>query len=281
VMRQTRTTQLGAAVRLGRGLTRGLWKVHAFLVLSALQVWTDRLPRQLAWIRIGLPSGAARRFWLQDFTQAHALVEVLVEQDYGMPIEGPVRTIVDLGANAGQASVYLHDRFPDASILAVEADPDTARLAALNTAADPHTEVLAAAVTDHDGTVTVTRRPGHSWGSNIFSKWSGPDSQLLEVRGVTLATLLREHDIDHVDVLKVDIEGAEMLALTSDETLARVGMVIGELHPSILNMPVDQALGALQRHGGFERAWMHREFVFALARSPSSADTRSALGHPA
>jgi hypothetical protein len=90
-MREKRATQLGAAARLGRRLTRGLlWKVHAFLVLFALQVWGDRLPRQLAWIRIGLPSGAARRFWLQDFTQAHALVEVLTEQDYGMPIGGPV-----------------------------------------------------------------------------------------------------------------------------------------------------------------------------------------------
>jgi FkbM family methyltransferase len=278
-MRETRATQLRDAARLGRGLTRGLWRIHAFVVLFALQVWGDRLPRQLAWIRIGLASGASRRFWLRDFTQARALVEVLAEEDYGMLIEGPVRTIVDLGANAGQASVYLHDRFPDASILAVEADPDTARLAALNTAADPHTEVLAAAVTDHDGMVTVTRLPGHSWGSNIFSKWSGPASQQLEVRSVTLATLLRDHDIDHVDVLKVDIEGAEMLALTSDETLARVGMVIGELHPSILNMTVDQALGALQDHGGFQRAWMHREFVFALARTPTRADSTSALGH--
>jgi FkbM family methyltransferase len=272
-MAEKRGTQLRAALRLGRGLTHGLWKVHAVVVLAALQRWGDRLPRRMSWIQISLPSGASRRFWLQDFTQAEALVEVLAQRDYDMPVEGPVRTIIDLGANAGQAAVYLHDRFPDASILAVEADPEIARLAARNTAADPKTKVIAAAVTDHDGTATLTRLPGHSWGSNLFAAWSGPQSPRVQVRSVRLATLLREHHIDLVDLLKVDVEGAELLALTSDTALADVRMVMGELHPSILQMPVGEALGALQQHGGFERAWLHREFIFGLARSggPPSA----------
>ena len=273
--------QLRAALRLARSLTRGAWKVHAFLVLAALLLCGDHVPRRLAWLWISLPSGAERRFWVRDFTQAQALAEVLFEQDYGMPIDGPVRTIVDLGANAGRAAVYLHDRFPDASILAVEADPDTARLAARNTAADPRTEVVAAAVTDHDGTVTFTRLPGHSWGSNVFSAWSGPDSPRLEVRSVMLGTLLRQHGIDHVDVLEIDVEGAELQALTTDQTLAHVTTVIGELHPAILQMPADDALGVLQRHGGFERAWLHREFIFALSRSGRARPSLRVAGHGA
>lgn len=220
---------------------------------------------------MSLPSGAGRRFWIRDFTQAKALDEVLSEHDYDIQVEGPVRTIIDLGANAGQAAVYLHDRFPEASILAVEADPDIAHLAARNTASDPRTEVVAAAVTDHDGAVTLTRLPEHSWGSNLFSAWSGPQSARLQVRGVRLATLLREHHLEHVDLLKVDVEGAELLALASDDSLRQVGMVVGELHPPILEMRADEALKVLQRHGGFERGWLYPKSIFALARSNGSS----------
>jgi FkbM family methyltransferase len=235
-------------------------------VLAALDVIPPRLRKRLSWIRISLPSGQARPFWLDDFTQATVLGEVMVDGDYDIPVSGEVRTIVDLGANAGQSSVYLRDRFPDAFILAVEADPDTARLTARNTRIDLNTAVLPAAVTDHDGAVTLTRLPGNSWGSNLFSAWASPESRRVEVPSVTLATLLCRYDVDHVDLLKVDVEGAEMMALTSDQALQRVRCVVGELHPSILEMGTGEALEALQRHGRFARGWMRGEFVFALAR---------------
>lgn len=254
------------SARLAQKLTHGVWRVHAFAVLAMLDLIPRGSRRRLAWIRISLPSGRRRPFWLEDFTQAKALAEVLANGDYDVPIEGEVRTVVDLGANAGQASVYLRDRFPSATILAVEADPDTARLAARNAGADPNTVVVSAAMCDHDGTVTLTRLPGHSWGSNLFSSWSSPHSPRIEVDGLTLGTLLHRHGIDQVDLLKIDIEGAEIMTLTSDRALERVRFVLGELHPSILKMDTSEALGILQRHGGFPRGWMHSEFVFALAR---------------
>jgi FkbM family methyltransferase len=283
-MRQTRLVQLRTARELANGLTRGPWKIHAFLVLAALQMIPRHLPRRLAWMRIALPSGEGRQFWLEDFTQARALAEVFTEHDYDVAVDGPVRTVVDLGANAGQASVYLRDRFPDADILAVEADPAVAVLAARNTAEDPRTAVISAAVTGHDGTVTLTRLPGHTWGSNVFDEWSQPDSPRLEVRSISLESLLSEHGFEHVDVLKVDVEGAEVMALTADRTLERVDTVIGELHPSILKMGTDEALDVLKRHGSFDRAWMHREFIFVLARTANldqTAGSHAAGGGPA
>jgi FkbM family methyltransferase len=233
------------AAWLARNLTRGAWRVQAFVVLAALDVIPPRLRKRLGWIRLSLPSGRVRRFWLEDLTQAKVLGEVMVDREYDIPIEGEVRTVVDLGANAGQTSVYLRDRFPDASILAVEADPATARLAARNTREDPNTVVRSAAVSDHNGTVTLTRLPGQSWGSNLFSAWSSPEASSLQVSSVNLGTVLREHGLDEVDLLKVDVEGAELMALTSDTALEHVRSVVGEFHPSILAMDAPEALRIL------------------------------------
>lgn len=253
---------------MARLLSRGPWRAHTVLVVWAFPWIPVTLRRRLAWIRITLASGHSRRFWFEDLTQLQALREVLIDGDYAIAIDREVRTIVDLGANAGQASIFLRDRYPRATILAVEADPRTASLAAWNLRTDPDTTVLVAAITDHDGNVTLTRLPDHSWGSNIFSAWSSPDSPRISVRGITLGTLLKEHHLHEVDLLKIDVEGAEVMALTTDTSLERMNCVVGEAHPSILGMTATAAMQIFRNHGRFDRGWLHREFVFVLQRTP-------------
>jgi FkbM family methyltransferase len=258
--------RLRLTLYLARHLTSGIWRWHGFIVLAVVDHLSPRHRERWAWLRLTLPSGERRRFYLGDFSQAQALAEVLIHGDYDVSSKEEVRTIVDLGANAGQASTLLRDRFPDALIIAVEPDPDTARLAARNLNGGSRTRVVAAAVTDHDGTTPFTRLGKWSWGSNVFAAWGASDAPQVEVRSLRLGTLLDEHGLERVDLLKVDVEGAELMALTSDNALDRVRWVIGELHPSVLGMPAGEALGILQAHGRFPRAWMHGEFVFVLAR---------------
>lgn len=225
----------------------------------------DRLQSRSRWLRITLPSGADRRFWFADLTQVVALGEVLVDGDYDIAVTPDPRTILDLGANAGQASLFLRDRFPGARIVAVEADPLTAALAARNLG--DGVTVVSAAVADHDGTAVITRVPGESWATTLFSWGAEPDdAQHAQVPTVTLDTLLRQQGLERVDLLKVDVEGAELLALTSDDALERVAWVVGELHPRLLQMSADEALERLRRHGGFDRGWLHRPRIMVLAR---------------
>jgi FkbM family methyltransferase len=260
---------------LARGLSRGWWAVHAFLVLALISRESRILRARLAWLKIKLPSGASRRFYVSDFTQAAALGEVFLEHDYrDLPVGERVSTILDLGSNAGQAAVYLRDRFPAARILAVEADPVVARLTALNLRGDPNAVVVSAAVADHDGVVWLTRWPGASWGSNVLAAWESSGTYRIEVRSVMLASLMREHSLDSVDLLKIDIEGAEMMALASDDALTRVGYVIGELHPKLLDMTPAESVEALRVHGRFASAEMRGDRIFILSRD---ADESAAM----
>lgn len=260
--------RLRLARYLARHLGRGPWQLHAFVVLAALP-WLPRRARpRLAWVRVTLPSGASRRFHLRDFSQAEALAEVLIHGDYDIELDGEVRTIVDLGANAGQGALLLRDRFPDALIVSLEADPEVARLTARNLSGDPGARVVAAAVADHDGSVVLTRLGRWSWGSNLFGQWGSPDNPGIEVPSLRLGTLLANHGLDEVDLLKIDVEGAEMQALTSDDALRRVRRVVGEVHPSVLQMPAADAVRVFQQHGGFARGWMRGPFVFELTREP-------------
>ena len=255
------------ATLLASRISAGRFRAHTSAVLVRLWFASRRFAPHETWIRITLPSGASRRFHLSDYTQAKALGEVLLEEEYlGLPDAASVATILDLGANAGQASVYLRDRFPEARIVAVEADPSVARLTVRNLAGDARTTVVPAAVCDHDGPVSLTLEPGRSWGSNVVEAWTSPQTRRVQVRGVTLATLLAQQGLDAVDILKIDVEGAELLALTSDDALSRVRFVIGELHPELLGMSAAEAVEQMRAHGSFDHATMRGDRIFVLSR---------------
>jgi FkbM family methyltransferase len=217
-------------------------------------------------LRVKLPSGRTRRFYVTDFTQVEALFEVFVDGGYAVDLPSPASKIVDLGANAGQAAAFFRDRFPSADILSVEADPDIAALAERNAQISGATTIIHAAVCDRDGTIEFTRLRGFSWASNLQAAWAGDGGERLSVPAVSLEGLFAQHGIDHVDLLKVDIEGAELTALTSDNGLARVGQVVGELHPALLGVPMDVALEQLRSHGGFTRAKANAVGIFVLQR---------------
>jgi hypothetical protein len=50
------------------------------------------------------------------------------------------------------------------------------------------------------------------------------------VRGITLDSLLDERGIDRVDLLKINVEGAEYAILASLRDPGRIRYVLGELH---------------------------------------------------
>jgi FkbM family methyltransferase len=255
------------SVSLARGLSRGRFRVHTFGVLVALRRASRAFAPRESWIELTLPSGASRRFHLNDFTQAAALGEIMLDGEYlGLPDPSTVATILDLGANAGQASVYLRDRFPDARIIAVEPDPKVARITSRNLSGDPLSTVVAGAVCDHDGPVSLALEPARSWGANVVDAWESLNTLHVEVRGFTLGELMREYRLESVDIVKIDIEGAEMMALTTDDALSRVGFVIGELHPELLGLDGQEAVETMRAHGGFARGELRDGRIFVLTR---------------
>ena len=103
---------------------------------------------------------------------------------------GSPSTIVDLGANVGQAALWFRSRFPDARILCVEADPQTrSRSSSATSASDPLITLRNAAVTAKDGTVMLERTDRLELGhARVGRREDG-----VSVPGLSLETLLDEH----------------------------------------------------------------------------------------
>jgi FkbM family methyltransferase len=165
---------------------------------------------------------------LTDSSELIGMREVFVEEQYRLNLPHPPKTILDCGANVGFASAYFAQRYPDASIYAVEADPRT--FTKLERLADqlPNVHPVHRAITGEDGPVTFHSLP-RSMGSSLFAR--GGEGEVVEVPGSTLATLLDELGIELLDLLKLDVEGAEFAVLDAARSvLPRVEAIAAEIH---------------------------------------------------
>jgi FkbM family methyltransferase len=123
-------------------------------------------------------------------------------------------TVLDLGANCGLFSLYAADSCK--RIVAVEAAPSTFDILQKLVKNQPVVEALNCAVAPANDDLTFYINENSTTNSLLDRKGTP-----VTVRGTTLANLLDSLAIDHVDFVKCDIEGSEMVALT-EETVGAV-----------------------------------------------------------
>ena len=67
----------------------------------------------------------------------------------------------------------------------------------------------------------------------------------MTVACVTLDEIFHELGVDHIDLLKLDVEGAEYGVLTRTTRLGDVGAIVGELHPELVPCTPDEFFALL------------------------------------
>jgi len=149
--------------------------------------------------------------------------------------------IFDLGAYTGEvARIYRH-HFPRATIHCFEPFPESFRELVKNVGGDPRISCHPVAVSDVAGqawlhsnrfaptnSLLATDERGASfWGEGLLDSTSK-----VEVATTTLDAFCREKGISRIDILKMDVQGAEFLALKGASDLlgqARISLIYTEL----------------------------------------------------
>jgi len=147
------------------------------------------------------------------------------------------KVVLDVGANAGIYSLAALASQPDATVHAFEPTPEiAARLRAtarLNGLEGLYVHEMA--VLNDNGWAILKRFRGDlgtNEGMNFVTRDTGA-SDAERVPTVSLDQFCQDHSIDHVDLLKLDIQGNEYSALKGAEHLVeagRVGTIFMELN---------------------------------------------------
>lgn len=161
------------------------------------------------------------------------LYSVFVAEDYGGELPAPPETIIDAGAYVGYSAIYLAARYPGARILALE--PDRSNFALLVTNVSRHGNVvpLNQALWREPGRVQLRDRGTGHWAFSLVGRTAEGRGEA-SVEAVTVAQLAERFSFDRIDLLKIDVEGAEKeIFETSGDWLGRVGAIYAELHDRI------------------------------------------------
>lgn len=183
-------------------------------------------------------SGDRRPVWYRRETSDVALVYDILfkpgrKSEYWLPEGLEPRVVLDIGGNIGIAARYLAHRFPRAAVHSFEPIPENCELLRRNldgASAIAHAFGLGARTGSFEfriPTGALANRGGFSLVGGENAK--GP-AVLAPVRAVPEA--LAALRLNAVDVIKIDVEGAENDILTAfpEEVLDRATWVYGELH---------------------------------------------------
>jgi FkbM family methyltransferase len=134
-----------------------------------------------------------------------------------------VRVVMDVGANVGDTVQQYRTIFPGATIHAFEPFPEVYRRLVERFAADPAVHPHQAAVTDASGTRRFYVNEAHATNSLLpVDRTSGDWAQAGEARGpdtavdvpaITLDAFCAAAGLTGIDLLKLDIQGGEGMAL--------------------------------------------------------------------
>lgn len=123
---------------------------------------------------------------------------------------------IDVGSNFGYFSVLFGALAPQGKTIGIEADEHTFALARDNVAINwcGNVRMLHAAASSNSGSLTLFRRIGRSGNTSVAEvhrpDLGEPPSQRFQVDALPLDSLMSDLD-GRVDVMKVDVEGAEPL----------------------------------------------------------------------
>jgi FkbM family methyltransferase len=142
------------------------------------------------------------------------------------PVCDDVRWIIDAGANVGYSALFLAGRYPKARILAIEPDAANFQQLLSNTRRCDRIKARHAALWHEKAPLAIADPKANTQAFHVRPDPRGA------VEAVTIPGIMESENIRQIDILKMDIEGAEKGIFQNDcqPWLGRTRTLLVELH---------------------------------------------------
>lgn len=181
----------------------------ATATLELSRMFTARRPTPLR--RLRLQGYRSPLYYRENTSDADVINQVFVRREYECIAHEPnVSMIIDCGANIGCTSYFLLHHYPDARLIAVE--PDAGNMAVCRRNLRPfagRVTFVQAGVWSTPDPLRVVQgafRDGREWSFQVRPVVAGEKPDFV---GTSIESLLAADGASKVDILKIDIEGAE------------------------------------------------------------------------
>lgn len=198
-------------------------------------------------VNLILVSGLSKRIYLRGYSQPINLRpkstdlltfhQVFTFKEYDFNLRDEPKFIIDAGANIGLASLYFIKKYPNTKIIAVEPEKANFEMLGINSKNHKNIFLYKRALSNRANLVlNVVDRGFGDWGfvTEIESSVSYQNS-VDTVQTITIDEIMKENNLDFIDLLKIDIEGGEKELFESnyENWLPRTRNIAIELHDGI------------------------------------------------
>lgn len=195
-------------------------QIHFFNKLRRSLGWQDAL-RTYYNLRISKTDRLSLNFLVHPFrlrignrADMETFNEVLLRKAYNINISFTPKTIIDAGANIGLTSIYYASKYPETHIISIEPAAHNFQLLKENTRNYKNITCIQAALWNEETMLQLTD-PGR--GDNSLQVTAGDCNA--DTPAVTINNLIKQHRISQIDILKIDIEGAELQVFSNNYEL--------------------------------------------------------------
>ena len=145
------------------------------------------------------------------------------------------KVIIDIGAYIGTSAIYFARKFPDATVYAIEPEDENFDLLQKNTANFQSIKLFKGAIWGKQEQRALMNRSTGPWGYTISDTFNEtlPTSQMIDC--IRLSDFMTMHQIDWIDLLKMDAEGSEKSIFQNAQFwIDKVAVISVELHDRIV-----------------------------------------------
>lgn len=208
-------------------------------------------------------------------TDISVMKQVLLEKHYDFDLPSSPRVIVDAGSNIGLAAVFFANKFPNATIIALEPEESNFRILERNVAPYPQVKPLMVALWNNNLPITLVDTGMGSHGFQTTSSTQPNPARTRVVDAMTVEALMARTGISAIDLLKIDIEGSEKEVFeNSGDWMPKVGAVMVELHD---HLKPGCTIAFLDATRGFGEHQQKGETIFCLRTLTSTGSSGDAM----
>jgi FkbM family methyltransferase len=197
--------------------------------------------------------------------------QIFLMRDCAAPSTIHPELIIDGGAHIGCSAIWFALAFPNARIIAVEADKNNYDLLKRNVSAFKNITCVHGAIWGASGPVAIANPDQDPWGFTVRSVTD--TSQASAIMGITIGDLLASSGENRIGLLKLDIEGAEREVFASryESWLSATDAIMIELHDRYQPGCTESFFAAVNRFGFIPvKQSQHNVTVVRSAKSHST-----------
>jgi FkbM family methyltransferase len=160
-------------------------------------------------------------------TDSQVFRQIFIQKDYNLPIKVKPKLIIDAGAYVGYSALYFSSKYPGAKIISIEPEKSNFKILKENTRNIPNIKIINAGLWHKKGFLKIINNGLGHWGFETIQ--ATPKDY--DIKTTTISEVLKNSGFKEIDILKIDIEGAEKEVFSSNhQWLDKVKILIIELH---------------------------------------------------